>query len=244
MALSFADSVGQKQAKQTNSNVFSAAVMSAEVYAADQWTLDSRYKNLPEYSDTAMSIIDGDKNILVDQNQINLTRESNSQFIPFEMPRFYDGFDLFGAELTIYYVNKNNHDNYATPVNVYYSDDKIKFGWLIDKYVTAVEGVVRFEIHASGTNSHGDDYLWKSRPCDGINVLKSLSGDAPIDIGATWLTEFIADVTEQAELAKEYAEQAKAAAVHVVTSEASDITLVDFSGYQIGDIVLVVTTGE
>lgn len=200
MSLSFADSlrtnrVGSKSYPNSANAGNSITEDGARVYGAESWVLDDRYKYLAEYIDESLSIVDAEKNISVDHGQINLTREDNSQFIPFIMPRYYDGFDLSTTKISFYYVNKNNYDNYSDPINVYYSDSQIKFGWLIDKYVTAVEGTVRFEIHATGTNSHGDEYVWKSRPCDGINVLKSLCGSAPIELEGAWITRLIEQIT-------------------------------------------------
>lgn len=46
----------------------------------------------------------------MDDSQINLTQEDNSQFIPFEMPRYYDGVDLMQMLIQVHYVNKNKED--------------------------------------------------------------------------------------------------------------------------------------
>ena len=51
------------------------------------------------------------KDIKLDGKQFNITQEENSQYIPFEMPRYYDGFDLKGTKLSIYYVNKKIQTN-------------------------------------------------------------------------------------------------------------------------------------
>lgn len=179
-------------------------------YSGDNWILDSKYLYYSEYYDDIVSSIDGKKNIILDSNQINITQESNSQFIPFEMPRFYDGFDLKNTNIMIHFVNKNNYEDYANPINVYYCSDKIRFGWLVDKRVTAVEGVVQFEIQAVGANSKGDEYVWKTKPSNGLNVLKSLSGDGVIQPDNSWITNFMTQITEQVGLAQTAANEAKA----------------------------------
>lgn len=89
-----------------------------------------------EYHDDSISTVDSNKNITLSETQINITQEKNSQYIPFEIPRYYDGFDLSKTELSIYWVNKNGSGSTSLPVDVYYSDDKIRFAWLVDDYDT------------------------------------------------------------------------------------------------------------
>ena len=53
-----------------------------------------KYTWYENYTDDKYSIVDENKDIQLDDSQINITQENNSQVIPFEMPRFYDGIDL------------------------------------------------------------------------------------------------------------------------------------------------------
>ena len=82
-------------------------------YSGEQWTVDDKYLYYPEYSDENISEIDDEKNITLDPHQINLTQESSSQYIPFKMPRFYDGYDLVNATLIVHFVNKDKYEDYA-----------------------------------------------------------------------------------------------------------------------------------
>ena len=177
---------------------------------SDNWILDGHYLYYEEYSDEVVSTIDEQKNIVIDESQINITQETNSQFIPFEMNRYYDGFDLKNTTILIHFVNKDGYEDYANPVNVYYNDDRIKFAWLVDNRATAIEGKVKFEIQAVGVNSKGDDYIWKTKPNGELNILKSLSGNGVIVPDKSWITSFMSQVTEQVALAQEYAQQAQA----------------------------------
>ena len=63
------------------------------------------YTWFADYSDDQWSYIDKNKDIQLDANQINITQESNSQVIPFEMPRYYDGIDLLQMTIQIHYLN-------------------------------------------------------------------------------------------------------------------------------------------
>ena len=81
------------------------------------------------------------------------------------MPRRYDGFDLLSnTTIIIHYVNKDGHEGRSNVVNVYYNEEYIRFGWLVNKNATAVEGTLEFEIIAYGVNSNGDEYVWKTKP--------------------------------------------------------------------------------
>ena len=187
-------------------------------YSGDNetWHLSEKYQYYPEYNDDSVSTVDKLKKITLAQDQINLTQETNSQFIPFELPRYYDGFDLYTTNLMVHFVNAGDYEDFSTPINVYYNAEKIKFGWLVDKRVTAVEGKVQFEIQARGWNSKGDEYIWKTQPCGGLNILESLSGNGVIEPDSTWITGFLTQVTEKVAEAQAAADEA---ASYVATVE-------------------------
>ena len=187
-------------------------VMTADE-TVSEWTLDdSKYRYYPEYSDDNISEIDGDKNVALNEKQINLTQEKNSQFVPFRMPRYYDGFDLATAILNIRFVNIEGGAGYSQPINVYYSADWIKFGWLIDGQATAIAGELDFEIQAIGKNSGGDDYVWKTKPCKNMNILQSLEGNGVIEPDNSWAAGFLTEVTEKVAEAQVLAADAWSAA--------------------------------
>ena len=229
MALSFKDSLKQNKAKEsTNKNIENeiatlasenngrAVYSGTEVSVQDEnWAVSNKYSFYNEYVDEDLSTIDKLKNITVNQNQINITQESNSQFIPFQMDRYYDGVDLMNMTLLVHFVTAQGYEGNSTPINVYYSSDKIKFGWLVAKDATSHEGELDFEIQAIGTNSKGDEYIWKTKPNGKLNILKSLSGNGVIEPDQNWITSFLNQVTEkvsQAQIAQNAAESAAQAA--------------------------------
>ena len=126
MALSFNDSLKNKQKElKENTNVVSTfamdeptPVVSSIMFADnDEFTTSEKYLWYSDYSDNDFSEVDSSKNINVSQNQINLTQESNSQFIPFRMNRFYDGMDLMKMTLLIHFVTAQKYENNASPNN-------------------------------------------------------------------------------------------------------------------------------
>ena len=211
MAISFEES--KQQLASTMAAAATPRMMAMTYAAGDSWTkptnssLYTYYNN--EYSDNKISTVDENKNITLSQNQINLTQEKNSQYIPFEIPRYYDGFDLSNTELSIYWVNQNGNGSVAIPVDVYYNTDKIRFAWLVDDDVTAIAGNIKFEIQATGTNSKGYNYVWKTKASDGLNVLQALEIQGFIEPDETWQESFVQRLAEQVR----QAENAKSVAV-------------------------------
>ena len=141
------------------------------------FTVSDKYPQYEKYEDNTMSYIDSERRISVDNSQINLTQETNSQLIPFQMPRYTEGIDLMDMTLQIHFVNSENRENYVTPVNVSYNDTTIRFAWLVDDSATYISGKLDFEIIAVGENEKGERYVWKSRSNGNLIVEKSLSAD-------------------------------------------------------------------
>ncbi len=237
---SFSDSLKKYQEAQLSSSISIPKTMSLSLDdevtnisttvnsledTEEVWTrLDNRYLWYDEYHDDNISFIDELKNITVNQKQINLTQETNSQFVPFQMNRYYDGFDLSTTNLLIHFVNKNGNENFATPVNVSYSSDKLRFAWLLNKTATSVAGDLLFEIHAVGTNSKGDEYIWKTQPNGKFNILKSLEGDGIIEPDSTWITSFLTQVNEKVAEAQAAVTEVKSVAstVQAAVGQAND----------------------
>lgn len=165
---------------------------------SDKYLWYSRPNGDDEYYDDNISLIDENKNVTLNDRQINISQEENSQFIPFEMPRFYDGFDLLeDMEIWIHYLTSDNYHGASRAVNVSYNNDTIKFAWLVDGRATHVAGSLKFEIRVTGANSNGDAYVWKSRTYDRMNVLQSLIDDnESIVLDNTWVQELVTKVVD------------------------------------------------
>lgn len=191
----------------------------------EEFIVSDKYSWYETYHDEDFSYVDNLKNINVNTNQINITQEENSQVVPFELNRYYDGVDLMEMNLRIHFVNANGDEGFSTPINVNYSATKIRFYWLIGNLETAIKGYVSFEIQATGTNEKNQNYIWKTKPNKtGINVLESLSGNGIIKPSEEWYTTFIKDIDlkiaearDAANEAKSYAEEAQSAVEDVDT---------------------------
>ena len=174
-------------------------------YSGDDgnWQQHNSYVRYSSFSDDNISVINDTKDIALDPKQFNITQEENSQYIPFEMPRYYDGFDLVNTTLSIHYNTKSGRHGASKPVNVTFNNEKIRFGWLIDAGATIDAGALEFEIHAYGTVTGSDGisraYTWKTKSNKNLNVLQSMCDceDTINNIDDTWLQELITDVAEK-----------------------------------------------
>lgn len=166
------------------------------IAAYSEWTKSDKYDWYDEYSDDKISSVDNNKNITVDPSQINISQEENSQFIPFEMSRYYDGFDLVSAELWFFYKSSDKTIGSRKAVNVSYDAATIRFGWLVDAQATHAAGNLSFEIRALGVNSMGDAYVWKTKPYEKMNVIQSIIDDRVIKVDDSWMQELVASVAE------------------------------------------------
>lgn len=239
MALSFEES--KKQFAQQNAATTFSLTRAVNVFGSNGWTTHEGYPIFEQYSDDKLSYIDEDKNITIDSSQINISQEVNSQFIPFEMNRRYDGFDLVETEISIHYTNSDGGHGSSKPVNVKYNDEKIRFAWLVDGGATRVAGQLQFEVHADGmiTDRAGNNYgyRWKTKPTNKFNVSKSICNpdcENEIDVNDNWVQRIvesvaenvaikIADqqVAEQVQLAVDSSESAKQSATDAQTAAKS-----------------------
>lgn len=231
MGLSFEDSLKQSAmnniAIAKNENIAIPAIMSVDenidspsimtldesygiaAYSGDDgnWQQHNDYVYYMTFSDDNFSNVDDEKNITLNKKQFNITQEENSQYIPFEMSRYYDGYDLTQAALSIHYETSSGNHGASKPINVTFNDGngdrskaKIRFGWLVDAGATADVGKLKFEIHAYGTVSGKDGkslgYVWKSKTNENLNVLQSLCDCEEVinKIDDSWMQELVTEV--------------------------------------------------
>lgn len=202
MALSFEES--KQQLIQQKETVAKPMMMTERVMTTEPgWTrvTDPEYAWFDEFTDDKISYVDENKDITIDNSQINISQESKSQFIPFEMPRYYDGIDLTKMAISIHFTNSDKQHAASPAVNVQYNNDKIRFAWLVDANATHIDGNLQFEIHADGAISDNTGksygYRWRSKPTDKFNIVKSLCQDPncePIYVNDDWVQEIVQNV--------------------------------------------------
>lgn len=201
-----------------------------------EWTAvsDLGYKFYDDYSGDDVSVVTEKKRIVIKPDQLNFAQESNSQYVPFQMPRYFDGFDMGKAKIQFYYINAEGKYGLDYAVNVYTSEDRIRFAWLVSGSVTKVPGSIRLEIQAIGKNSNGDYYVWKTYPNEDISIEDALAGGSMIEPDEMWKQNFIDIVDSKvaaahasAVEASTYAQESKDAAekaIEEITSTSSEAT--------------------
>lgn len=207
----------------------SAMTLSAELAVdTEEYTLctDGRYEVYTKYQDNAYSTVDNLKNIAVDATQINIMQEENSQYMPFRIPRYWDGMDLMDMLIQIRYESvAEKKGKVATVINVASNNTYIRFGWLIDAAVTANAGDIIFEIMATGVNEKGNNYIWRTRPNGKFTVLQGLNYDGIIEPSEDWYTSFVNMILGHVAEAKQYADEAKESAASInVDDIKADVT--------------------
>lgn len=201
-------------------------------YSGDggDWQQHRDYVYYYSFSDDDISTINNEKDILLNRKQFNITQEENSQYIPFEMPRYYDGFDLVNTSISIHYETNGKRHGSTKPINVTFNDEKIRFGWLVDAGATVDAGTLKFEIHAYGTVTGSDgnpkSYVWKSKSDANLVVLKSICDCEEVvnHIDDSWVQELVTNVAKKvADEIKNVAigEQVEAAKVAAKAAEQS-----------------------
>ena len=227
MAISFSDSL-KKSTSALETVVPHEEVSTQAVVISEEYTLctDGRYEIYTQYFDSNCSTVDNLKNITVDAAQVNITQETNSQYIPFMIPRYWDGIDLLPMLIQFHYSNKDGTGGISNAVNVRYNNDTIVCAWLIDANVTAVAGDVAFEITATGVNEKGRNYIWKTRPNGKLTVLEALTNDGIVKPTDDWYTGFVNTMTGYVAEAKKYADEASASAATIDADKiTSDVTV-------------------
>lgn len=176
-----------------------------EVYSGDDgsWQQHADYVRYYNLSDDNISTINDRKEISLNDKQINITQEENSQYIPFEMSRYYDGYDLVNAVISIHYETKTGVHGASKAVNVTFNNNKIRFGWLVDAGATLDAGTLSFEIHAYGSITGSDGvakgYVWKTKSNKNINVLQSICDCEEVTnhIDDSWVQELVTSIAEK-----------------------------------------------
>ena len=174
MALSFEESKKQLT-KQTATPMMMSLSRNVSTSSSNGvWTRHSGYRWFENYHDDKISNVNNTKDIAVHESQVNISQEVNSQFIPFEMDRYYDNIDLVDMVISVHYTTSDDYHGASQAVNVEYNEDKIRFAWLVDENATHISGKMVFEIHADGAiyDSEGTSYgyRWKSKSTDKFKI--------------------------------------------------------------------------
>ena len=179
------------------------------------------------YTDDMIFEVDKDtKQLQVITNQVMVSGENKSQFIRFQMPRYYDGIDLSTKNIQIIYMTESGYSDINSAICVERNDESLRFGWLVPAAASYDVGVLSF-----GIEFVGDDYVLKTRVTD-VEVFDGLNGGEiiPEPEEQNWYIELQQRcdyVLNQANTAKEAAAGSATNAATIKTAVDNTKTLID-----------------
>lgn len=175
---------------------------------SDTWTAITGYATA-DYADTMVFKVDqGTKKLEKISGQTLVAGEENSQYIRFEMPRYWDGIDIIGKTIKVVHMLTNRYFGETATINGKYSDDMLQFGWVVPKTACCISGTLMFVIVVTGT-----DYVLKTQIAE-TPVAKSIDidGTIPEPSKEAWYREFQARIDSVLQNAEDVAARAAEAA--------------------------------
>lgn len=168
-------------------------------------TLDEVISQMSEedyFSDPIQFIIDSDLRIVSvpDRGVVaGVVGDKNVNRINFQMPRYYNGFDMSKFKTRINYINANGNPNYYTVTDSIVKDDVVIFSWLIDTDVVAYAGKIAFSVNMVLTGDDGvikhafnTSNVEKLKALEGIQVDKYIGYEEQVDL----ISKLEADLTK------------------------------------------------
>ena len=168
-------------------------------------TLDEVISQMSEedyFSDPIQFIIDSDLRIVSvpDRGVVaGVVGDKNVNRINFQMPRYYNGFDMSEFKTRINYVNANGNPNYYTVTDSIVKDDVVIFSWLVDADVVAYVGKIAFSVNMVLTGDDGvikhafnTSNVEKLKALEGIQIDKYISYEEQVDL----ISKLEADLTK------------------------------------------------
>ena len=185
------------------------------------WEVDNRYVINSSYSDDQGPIEIVGKDIGDMSSQISIQGESISQYVEFIMPRYYDNIDLSEKNIVIHYTAGDRGGENA-PINVYKSQERIKFGWAIPASATANEGTLSIGVWARGYVGT-EEYMWKSRIAYYKVERGPVLGEGLSEPDVQWYLDFVREMDAKVTEASLYSTRAKQSENVAVESKESAI---------------------
>lgn len=143
-------------------------------YLADdiQFLIDENLRTVTIPPDGVVLGVEGDKN----SNRVN-----------FQMPRYYNGFDMSEFTVRVNYVNANGDGGVYTVNDLEVRDDMILFTWLVDSDACAYIGVVRFLVRMTISNGGEliqafDTTIAKANVLEGLPITTIIDEEDRFDI--------------------------------------------------------------
>lgn len=164
----------------------------------NDYTVLEGYTQYAEYEDSEIYEINEEREI-PEVTQIVMKGDTNSQYLSFQMPRYTDGIDLTTKKLYVRWYNNDNVESNGSMDDICdarYSDNYIRFAWLLDYPVTAVTGPVAFMFMATGSNEVDSNYIWKT-DIGKLTIRDNMNnGPDAEDIDDDWFADLLNQVSQ------------------------------------------------
>lgn len=129
------------------------------------------YDHSNRYSDDMVfEVSKEDKSISIIRKQTLISGERNSQYIAFQMPRYYDGIDLSEKNIEVIYVTETGISDINKVINVRRNEEYLLFGWVVPGEALQDPGMLSFCIEFAG-----DEYVMKTMPVE-VEVFDGMNG--------------------------------------------------------------------
>ena len=124
--------------------------------------------------------------------QTLIAGEENSQYIRFQMGRYYDGIDLSEKQIYIVFSLEKSYFGKTLAVSIERSAENIRFGWIVPKTACAVNGTLEFYLKFQDIG-----YVLKTKSTKvQVEESKEESDLIPEPTRETWYEEFQERVAE------------------------------------------------
>lgn len=181
---------------------------------ADTWTMLSGYTP-SDYVDTMVfEVVSATKKIRPLSGQTLVAGEKNSQYVRFELDRFWDGIDISAKNFSITYSLAGKYYGTSEAVSAEVSTDRLRFGWIVPAEACCIAGTLMFVLVIKS-----DGYTLKTQIAE-TPVVKSLDEDSvvPEPTREAWYKEFQARVQADLDASRVASQAALASAQDALTS--------------------------
>lgn len=189
-----------------------AQALAAEEGLNGEWIKIERYSTKEYYSDTDVSI-DMEKRTIGDiSSNVSTAGEDNAQYISFIMDRYIDGVDLVDMTIQIQADVSEGASVIDGPVNAYYNESKIRFGYAIPSNVAYQATTVKIIVFCTGVLPDGNSYTIKTLPVlYTISDTLNIGGSIP-QPDENWYLQFVRTMDEKVTMAVNSANAAERSA--------------------------------
>lgn len=158
---------------------------------------DTKYKRI---ADTGEIYKVTNRTISLNHNtNLAVERDSMSQILSFQIPRYFDNVDLSNKAVYIKFTNANEESDRSAGINKKVDDETITVGWLLDSKVTAKKGEVKFAVEFLGYDENNNFYCWSTTPAV-LNIAEGLNVDDNIEpLEPSWFQTYLLQIDNKIE---------------------------------------------